>query len=530
MVQEMPGSGPVSSGVMCMRTVLLGRVVPLVLAVAAAQCLPLVEAAATSGTDYDSFDAVTLNDVGPGGLELPYTGGRRDFVTPTFDTGAFTLQAEELASDGGLHGCPTATGTSYAGRTGWVRFDPGVDGRIQVVAETPGFDAVLVVRSAPDATWGTTGPAGASSVACSDRVAGPGEETVADVPVTGDRVYFAQVGGRCAGGPATCQDAGTPGGAARIHLRFAPRDLDGDGVADQLDDCEGRGALGQVTSDGCPDADLDGIEDAADACPLVAGVAAAAPYNGCPDGARPPDPSSNPYLRIESRKSHDPYSTSTRKVDLVLNWPKGAQSVLVRNGDGKSRVRDLATVIPWRLAASKRPTVREVRVRFRGPRVPDLSVGDTIVYDPTSPEVEGSLVLESAQGWYVGVNLADRGTGVSSVRLLDEQKRALDDREQVCSLDECEDEVDLALSVASRPAYIEVVDPSGNVTVEALDRSSGSRCPGAEPIPYRSSYTEVACVVLRQPCGRLKPLLIWTISEVVRCRLVGGTSFRVVRR
>ncbi len=518
---------------MTMRTRLWGRVVPLVLAVVAAQSVAAVEASAASGTDVDSFDAVTLNDVDGAGREVPHVGGPRDFDSPAFDTSAFTLQAEEVASGGGLHGCLTPLGPVYAGHTGWLRFDPGMSGRIEVVAETPGYDSVLVVRSAADAGWGSTSLADAgTTVSCVDRVPGAGDEAATGVAVTGDRVYFVQVGGRCAAGPDTCQDAGTPGGPTRVRLRFAPDDADGDGVADRQDNCEGQGSPGRVTADGCPDADADGVADAADACPDLAGVPAPAPYNGCPDGVRPPAPDAGPSVTIQSRTTHDTYSTSTRNVDLLLNWPKGADSAAIRNGRGRPRVRDLARVVGWRLPGSKGPTVREVQVRFSGPRIADVVVVDTIVLDPTSPDVEASLVLESAQGWYVGVNLEDSGTGVRSVRLLDEDKRPLDDSQRVCSLDDCEGDVDLALSTTSRrPAYIEVVDPSGNTTVVPLDRtSSASRCPGGEPIPYKSSYTELACVRLKQLCGSLKPLLIWSVSKTVRCRLVGGTTFRVVPR
>lgn len=529
----MPGSGPVSSGVMRMPSTSLRLIVVVVLTTMVAPSTSVVRADALAGSDYDTFGAVTLNDVSAAGIEVPYIGGRRDFASSTFDTGAFTLQPEEAGSGGGLHGCLTPSGPVYAGRTGWVRFNPGTDGRIVVVAETPGYDSVLAVRSGPESAWGAAGLADAgATVSCSDQVAGAGAETVTDLAVSADRVYYVQVGGRCSGDASTCQDAATPGGDSLIRLGFTPNDGDADGVADGQDNCEGQGSPGRVTADGCPDADFDGVADAADSCPDLAGVPAAAPYNGCPDGVRPPAPGTDPSVTIQSRKTHDTYSTSTRNVDLLLNWPKGADSVAIRNGRGTTRVRDLARVIGWRLPGSKGPTVREVQVRFRGPRIRDVVAVDTIVLDPTSPDVEASLVLESAQGWYVGVNLADSGTGVRSVRLLDEDKRPLDDSEQVCSLDDCEGDVDLALSASSRrPAYIEVVDPSGNRRVVELDRtSSGSRCPGREPIPYKSSYTQVECVVLRQLCGPLKPLLIWSVSKVVRCRLVGGTTFRVVPR
>ena len=286
---------------MRVRTNLWGRIVPLALAVVAAQSISMIGAGATSGTDYDSLDAVTLNDVGADGAEIPYAGGVRDFTSDAFDSSAFTLDSGEAASSGGLHSCATSAGVSYAGRTGWVRFNPGINGQVSVVAETPGYDSVLVVRAAAETPWRTATSAQLeSAAACSDRTPGAGNESVMDLPVAGDRVYFVQVGGRCAAA-STCQDAATPGGPTRIRLRFTPYDSDADGVPDPRDNCEGQGTRGGVTADGCPDADLDGITDSADSCPRTAGVAAAAPYNGCPEGPRPPDPSNNPYVQIRSR-------------------------------------------------------------------------------------------------------------------------------------------------------------------------------------------------------------------------------------
>lgn len=57
----------------------------------------------------------------------------------------------------------------------------------------------------------------------------------------------------------------------------APKDTDGDGVADVDDACPT--VAGPISLNGCPDSDNDGIADKDDACPTVAGTAK---YKGCP--------------------------------------------------------------------------------------------------------------------------------------------------------------------------------------------------------------------------------------------------------
>ncbi|MBP6432099.1 MAG: OmpA family protein [Ferruginibacter sp.] len=56
-----------------------------------------------------------------------------------------------------------------------------------------------------------------------------------------------------------------------------PKDRDGDGIADADDKCPD--VAGIAALQGCPDADGDGITDAEDKCPTVAGLAR---YQGCP--------------------------------------------------------------------------------------------------------------------------------------------------------------------------------------------------------------------------------------------------------
>jgi OmpA-OmpF porin, OOP family len=65
--------------------------------------------------------------------------------------------------------------------------------------------------------------------------------------------------------------------APALPMVEAVKDADGDGVADADDKCPGVAGLASLG--GCPDRDSDGIADAEDKCPDVAGLAK---YDGCP--------------------------------------------------------------------------------------------------------------------------------------------------------------------------------------------------------------------------------------------------------
>jgi OOP family OmpA-OmpF porin len=60
-------------------------------------------------------------------------------------------------------------------------------------------------------------------------------------------------------------------------VEVKPMDTDGDGIADNADDCPSVKGLAQFA--GCPDSDGDGIKDSSDNCPNQAGPAS---NNGCP--------------------------------------------------------------------------------------------------------------------------------------------------------------------------------------------------------------------------------------------------------
>ncbi|HVM88539.1 MAG TPA: OmpA family protein [Puia sp.] len=68
-----------------------------------------------------------------------------------------------------------------------------------------------------------------------------------------------------------------PKAAIVIPAVEPPKDTDGDGVIDSLDECPTVAGLAQFH--GCPDTDGDGIPDKEDKCPNQKGIAK---YNGCP--------------------------------------------------------------------------------------------------------------------------------------------------------------------------------------------------------------------------------------------------------
>ena len=59
----------------------------------------------------------------------------------------------------------------------------------------------------------------------------------------------------------------------------APKDTDGDGIADNADQCPEVPGIAKYNGCPIPDTDKDGINDETDQCPTVAGIAK---YNGCP--------------------------------------------------------------------------------------------------------------------------------------------------------------------------------------------------------------------------------------------------------
>lgn len=67
-------------------------------------------------------------------------------------------------------------------------------------------------------------------------------------------------------------------GGVNVGIKFLPKDIDDDGIADKGDECPE--IKGLASTSGCPDTDGDGIADKLDWCPNEFGIAS---LEGCPD-------------------------------------------------------------------------------------------------------------------------------------------------------------------------------------------------------------------------------------------------------
>jgi hypothetical protein len=503
----------------------------------------------TSGTDFDTFDAVTLNAVDGNGTEIPQLDADQLDAGP-FDTSTFTVQAGESGTTNNVNGCARADGSGFdfAGRTAWVRFDPGVAGTIAVRAFTPGYDSVLAVREATQAPWHLTQLADlpGHNVDCSNSTSGPGDEAVGycavpnpechGFPVEAQFAYYVQVGGKCPGGPETCSDPSVPGGPTTIRLTFVPDDADGDGVPDTLDECSGTPPGTQVNAAGCPDQDGDGIADADDDCPAQPGVEAEPPYNGCPAGPVPPTPDG---ARVVIRSTDgNPDNTSTTDVLLSLNWPKGARRAFANNGAGDPDVEIplVGTPVPWELRPASKSEARQVNVTYRGPGI-DESATDIITLDPIAPRVTRSLALHSSEGWYVGLKMADdlAGSGMKRVVLLDQDRQKLAAR-RFCSAARAGRDAESRdgcsrvrqsrfLVPRPRPRFADVFDAAGNVRrTKIVYRDDGCKIKVVES----ENYYQFKCFQVGDRCGAVRTKYDWDLSNLA-CRKIHDRGYRVVK-
>ncbi|HUR86717.1 MAG TPA: thrombospondin type 3 repeat-containing protein [Solirubrobacteraceae bacterium] len=243
-------------------------------------------AAASPAMAQDALDSETLNSRDANGNEIPLTPASTVVLERTFDSANFTTT--ELNPD--RTGCSLGGGQfTFGGRTGWVRFLPGVAGRVKIEVTTTTYDAIGHAWDAPNIPFNQHATAPGDLVDkynCADQVHAPGTEIVLNglqpqARITPGRPVHVQTLSFCGTGPdrpTACPNPDvTPGGPTTVRVTFTPDNADGDGVADTLDACPN---VPGSEADGCPppDRDADGIIDAADACPDVAGVAP----DGCP--------------------------------------------------------------------------------------------------------------------------------------------------------------------------------------------------------------------------------------------------------
>jgi hypothetical protein len=314
--------------------------------------------------------------------------------------------------------------------------------------------------------------------------------------VSPDFNYFIQVGGRCpevspgVTSPSTCDPpTGVPGGSTQVQITFVPDDSDGDGIGDSVDACPA--VAGPASAAGCPDADGDGIKDADDSCPTLAGVPAAAPYNGCPAGPTPPDPGNPPYVTIVGPTGNLDTSNTT-SVGLRLNWPQGAQTMRISNGDGvfTAPIRITSATYPWTLrplTSSQSSASRDVKVVFQGPGIPDNAQDDSITLDTVRPAgVGGEFSAMARKGWHFYVK-------------------------------------------SKKPVFARVVDLAGNQKVIRLQRSLAS-CAFPPYKVYRYNSTKSRCFALGDTCNPTPGVWDWKHADIaLACRKVGD-GHQVERR
>jgi OOP family OmpA-OmpF porin len=107
-------------------------------------------------------------------------------------------------------------------------------------------------------------------------------------------------------------------------------DSDGDGVADNVDQCPNE--AGEATNNGCPwpDADGDGVADKDDLCPNEAGDAA---NNGCPEAPKAlldfiGDENSKIFFKADSSSINEAGSALVNQLVALLNqYPNASVTI-----------------------------------------------------------------------------------------------------------------------------------------------------------------------------------------------------------
>jgi hypothetical protein len=182
-----------------------------------------------------SYAAPPVNDNYLESLRLNEDGSRlerRDTLRDVRDTTEATVQSDIFAppSSGGPPE-PTTCGSSTFGKTVWYDAYPDVSGLVRLRAL--GFNTVI---SIDEFNRRTAVPAAFESRQCVNESTGPSEEFL--VRVRGGRAYTIQIGG--------VDDAF---GSLEFLFDFLA-DTDGDGVLDEVDECDGL--AGTQRNSGCP--------------------------------------------------------------------------------------------------------------------------------------------------------------------------------------------------------------------------------------------------------------------------------------
>ncbi len=242
-------------------------------------------------TPYDGHDTVAAT-------AAPYSSIAPFATTLSYNSSTFTTAATERDVNGMSDGVYTnktgcgATPPYWGGRSGWVRFDSAVSGRLRVDITTGGYDPIVVIWNAPSAPLGTTSFANMANQDC-NAVRTDAGESIFNLEVQANRAVHVETLGFCGrasywtsapgctdGAPFDDLDGKSPGGPTSVALSFQCDNVDADAVCDSLDACPSVPGA----QSGCPDRDRDGVLDGADRCPDLAGTDSGCPADQDGDG------------------------------------------------------------------------------------------------------------------------------------------------------------------------------------------------------------------------------------------------------
>ena len=204
---------------------------------------------ATAGADpnYDAFDAASFSD-GANGLETAYTSAERLQVAAEYNSQNYTLDASELPPTDRTGCGRPGGGFDVGGRSGWVRFLPGVAGTVRYDVGTPAFRSIVQVWTSDTAQRGIVRPNNPPptfvNVDCNSANTQAGGQYVSVRAVPGKPLWVQTLGycGTGASADAACPNnrANAVGGPTRVLMTFTPDNDDADPVPDTLDACRGR--------------------------------------------------------------------------------------------------------------------------------------------------------------------------------------------------------------------------------------------------------------------------------------------------
>lgn len=179
---------------------------------------------------------------------------------------------------------------------------------------------------------------------------------------------------------------------------FRIKDIDGDGIADEEDECPY--IKGSAATKGCPDSDADGLVDHKDLCPMEFGLAE---LNGCPAKSFAADKSQllKQFRNIEFEtgkaiiRTPDIYDIIEYAIDVMYQYPN---STIILTGHTDSEGDDLHNM---RLSEARVNTVKRY---LTGQGVSEKRI-KAVFYGETMPLMENGTEYGKARNRRVEINI-----------------------------------------------------------------------------------------------------------------------------